>query len=997
MAELVVAAAGAAAGGYAISGGILTAAGSLTLGAQLGWLGGTLLASSMSKGQVRPQLQDLRVTGTGYGAPIPFFIGSIREGGVLLWASEKRPIKKTQRVGKGGSKVTSFTYEVDLFYMVSEQVIEDGISWVAKNGELVFDGVNAKSGTWSEMRVYTGAADQMPDPTYEAAIGEGFAPAHRGRGTVMLVGVQLDESGQIPNFTFKPNSQQQPEPDSDVLIMLRFDEAVGTTAIVDSSIYNRTVTNLTPADTEISSGGAYLNQLHHEGATQLGGIAFDLGSDFTAIGAGPFTVDASLEFAASGGCFFDSGFLRMNWNGGTSLQYIVYDGAGVESGTRTLPTALTTDTRYRMRIVRDGDSFTVTFNDIVAFDLTVSEVSTGFTSSGQFKFGGTQDPFWPNVPCHAKFDEIRVSRGVQPAGQAYPLPVETPLNAGEPNYGTARLIDAVRILLERCGMTDDEFDISALEDVEERVRGFYLSQIVTTRQALEMLAVRHRLVFFKTAKLHVLQRKSEADGTVDWDDLGMSESGGVVDNPFPVKQANPIERPAQVFLRYRNLSADFEPGMAQSDQLLTGQKAVSPVDLPMGLYPSEAQGVVDSMLRDQLASLLQYGPFRLPMTYAEYMPTSVLNIPDHHGVLHRVRLTKRTDMGIMIEFEGEGDDPAALIEDGVATDDNQGQTEIEQISTTRGIAGDWPLLRDSDDAPGYYMAAASALDGDYWPGAQADRSWDDVSYALLAEFNTQATLGDCITTLPDFTGGNVFDESSTLTVEMTGELSSSTKTAMIGDLTINVMMVGVECIRFRIATFLGMVDGRYQYRLAGLIRGFRGTEWAIGTHGADEVCCLLDAAVYNIPTQTNQINLQRYHKFVTFGLSLADVDSETFTDTGVRLKPWSVACLTALGNEDGDVVLTWDRRTRKSYSYGGASGVVAPLGEAFERYRIRVYDGVTQVGDTHEVEDVRTFTYTAAMASADGFSSTDAATFEVVQLSEIVGEGYPAEVEGTIP
>jgi hypothetical protein len=45
--------------------------------------------------------------------------------------------------------------------------------------------------TWRRMTVYTGAADQLPDPTYETAVGVGYAPAYRDRGTVFLEGLQL--------------------------------------------------------------------------------------------------------------------------------------------------------------------------------------------------------------------------------------------------------------------------------------------------------------------------------------------------------------------------------------------------------------------------------------------------------------------------------------------------------------------------------------------------------------------------------------------------------------------------------------------------------------------------------------------------------------------------------------------------------------------------------------------------------------------------------------
>lgn len=51
------------------------------------------------------------------------------------------------------------------------------------------------------MRFYSGDAAQLPDPTYEAAVTS--APAYRGRITVMLEGLQLGNSGVIPNLTFE--------------------------------------------------------------------------------------------------------------------------------------------------------------------------------------------------------------------------------------------------------------------------------------------------------------------------------------------------------------------------------------------------------------------------------------------------------------------------------------------------------------------------------------------------------------------------------------------------------------------------------------------------------------------------------------------------------------------------------------------------------------------------------------------------------------------------
>jgi hypothetical protein len=92
--------------------------------------------------------------------------------------------------------------------------------------------------------------------------------------------------------------------------------------------------------------------------------------------------------------------------------------------------------------------------------------------------------------------------------------------------------------------------------------------------------------------------------------------------------------------------------------------------------------------------------------------------------------------------------------------------------------------------------------------------------------------------------------------------------------------------------------------------------------------------------------------------------------------------------------VSWVRRSRLVARYTDA-GVFAPLGEASELYRVKVFDGATQV----RTVDVTTpaWTYPAADIAADGFASGDPITITVQQLSDAVGEGFAATVETTAP
>jgi hypothetical protein len=56
---------------------------------------------------------------------------------------------------------------------------------------------------WSRITFYSGAEAQLPDRTYESAVCTANAQAYRGRSSVFIEGMQLGNSGQLPNLTFE--------------------------------------------------------------------------------------------------------------------------------------------------------------------------------------------------------------------------------------------------------------------------------------------------------------------------------------------------------------------------------------------------------------------------------------------------------------------------------------------------------------------------------------------------------------------------------------------------------------------------------------------------------------------------------------------------------------------------------------------------------------------------------------------------------------------------
>ncbi len=194
------------------------------------------------------------------------------------------------------------------------------------------------------------------------------------------------------------------------------------------------------------------------------------------------------------------------------------------------------------------------------------------------------------------------------------------------------------------------------------------------------------------------------------------------------------------------------------------------------------------------------------------------------GRIYRLRVQTRKDQGIWLELECKLDDVGAL--DSAAITDEGYITVQDPASMPDTIlhALDVPLLRDADDQPGFYLAAAPDsinVATDQWKGANVASSWDDVDYASLLSILEAATVGEALTALPAWSGGPVFDEASVLQVEMLGQLASTNRGAMLLDETVNALLVGDEIVRFRNAELVDADEdrGRYTYQLTGFIRG----------------------------------------------------------------------------------------------------------------------------------------------------------------------------------
>jgi hypothetical protein len=483
----------------------------------------------------------------------------------------------------------------------------------------------------------------------------------------------------------------------------------------------------------------------------------------------------------------------------------------------------------------------------------------------------------------------------------------------------------------------DLADIDASELATEIVWSMPVSQITSPRATIENLMFAYHFYAVESDKVYFHFRGGSSVATIPYTSL-------VVDGeaePLPIVKGNDTEIAVQVFVTFFNLDDDHQNGSEQSDRLVSEGQNTTSVELPLGLHVDRAKKIADAHVTDGAASILRFGPFSLTRAYAYLEPGDVVTLTDAQGNTFRARLTTKKEESGRLTFEAVSDNAGAF--ESAALTSSEGYTN--SVTVARPVDTDFelldmPILRDEDDNAGFYVAVKPHTDVTF-PGAAILGSRDGTTYTNAATADAESVFGVATTTLATGPWG-LIDEVNTLTVDVGyGELSSITRDELL-ETTKNAMLVGSEVIQFRTAT---LTDPGI-YTLSGLLRGQRGTEWAIANHVADERVVLLGTNLRRVLLGAADIGQAGYWKAVTLGRSTSTGVPETFTDNAVGLKPYAPINLRR-SFEGGRNVFTWDRRTRLDTNW--LAGVV-PLGEETEEFYVELLGVADEVIASDTVE-----------------------------------------------
>lgn len=977
------------------------------VGTAWGWTIGSVLAAATAPKQKTqgPRLEDLKVTGTAYGQPIPYIQGTHRTAGQLIWASDRREIATRTSQGKGGGQEnTSYTYEIDGLYLLSSNEL-DGLLRVWDNGKLVYSvdddstlGSLIASGDtplWRRITFYGGGPTQMPDPTYEAAVGAGNAPAYRDACTVFIEGLQLGQSGQLPNLTFEVGTNLTPAVVQDFQDHSGNDVRVvrsSNTPGVDKFVGTVSSPAKFSAAGEFAGGNTFTPGYALEVFEDTGGIR-NLASSFSIrawlydTGNGDF-VNFVLAFGNDDGNPAGLWVFRRS-SANAQEMYAHYRG----TPTFTIVSSIIPpkNTWYYFELSKIGDTVWMFIDGklagTAAFDTTtIPCFPSNWNVGARYGFS----PCWQGY-----MEDFVYTNGEGAAGGEYEPPTEPYV----PGQGTLLYIpfyrfdtvergfETVRTVVERLcarsGLPSGTYDASALSDITTPLRALAVSQVGGTRATLDILAQVYHFQAIGTDRIYFTPRGRNVVTVIPYDDLGAAGAFDTTPEPFTLSQKSDLEVPAQEAITYANAIDDYQLDTQYSDRLLTAQANTVTSNVPLALLPSEAKAAADARVTD--GAIGAWGTtLALPPSYSALTPSDPVLVEGQDGSRFRLLLGRSTVKARVMTLEARLEDPTVFTQSGVTGEDYSPQTEVVAIPGTFLYMLDIPQLRDADNGVGLYAAARGL--GPRWPGAQVFESTDALAWNERADITDTATLGTTTTALGDWTGGNVMDETNTVVVNVgSGTLSNATRDEVLATRTVNSILIGDEVLQYCTAT----LQSAGVYRLSRLLRGCLGTDRVTTGHVVGERFVFLGVqGIRRVPQGNEALGALRYFKGVSIGRSLSTAQTQNVVNRGVSVTPLSVVNVRANRNST-DTVITWNRRTRMQTRFLGPMSSSIPLGEAFEAYQIDIYttSGFNTVVRTL-TSTTQQVTYTLADQVADFGSARTVLYVRIYQMSEIVGRGF---------
>ncbi|HBS36145.1 MAG TPA: hypothetical protein DEA50_13885, partial [Parvularcula sp.] len=509
--------------------------------------------------------------------------------------------------------------------------------------------------------------------------------------------------------------------------------------------------------------------------------------------------------------------------------------------------------------------------------------------------------------------------------------------------------------------------------------GYVIDRPLSPRQAIDPIADVFQIdMAEREGGLSFFPRGGAPVAAFTPEDFALADVSGGAGPAFTLRFAQNSDLPTAVRLSYIDEGGDYRPAVAEARLPYADETREAGFEIAAAMDEAQAGARARSLLAD--ASVM-----RETLSFA--LPPSALALEPGDAV--------RLDLGAgardyrILSIEDGADRRIEAVRVSPAVYDAPIATGGYRPPVINAAPGqpvfelmNLPMMREGDDPAAPYVAAFA----DPWPGAVALYRLAGAP-VLAATLPARAVMGRLEAPLPPGSAGRLDRRTMRVRLSFGALASRSLDEVLAGANTLAVeTAAGWEIVQFTDAD-LG-ADG--VWTLTGLLRGQSGTDAAAGAAAGARAVLMTPA----VEQPAFALDLKGLALDWSAGPADDPVSAPTFrtrtvTATARGLAPLSPAHLRAAKRANGDIAVTWIRRTR----IGGDSwtGEDVPLGEAFERYRIEIRRAADGALLRTDETTSPAFTYTAAMQAADLPAGVPALRVRAAQMSDAVGPGDWAE------
>ncbi|NSX56246.1 baseplate multidomain protein megatron [Parasulfitobacter algicola] len=541
------------------------------------------------------------------------------------------------------------------------------------------------------------------------------------------------------------------------------------------------------------------------------------------------------------------------------------------------------------------------------------------------------------------------------------------------------LSEVVREITLRSGVSD--VDVSALYGV---LRGYAIDEVTTARSALQPLMTAFGFeAIERDGKLIFRTRNGRIKQKIAYNSLAVTDEN---DSVIEATRAPSAEISGRVRLNFIENDGDYEARTVEATFPDEITRSTSQTELPIGLTQGEGQRIVERWLAEARVARDSI-QFALPPSEVNLGAGDVVEMASEN-VSGFYRIDRVEDNGVKLA-EAVRIDPSVYHQ----SDMIDSQVAVKSFTPPVPVLPmfmDIPLM-SGDEIP---HAPHIAITATPWPGSVAIYgSSIDNDYVLKNIISQRATIGE---TKGIFRRSQyaVIDRTITLRVELfSGELSSTSAQQLLSGANLAAISgngsTDWELFQFETAILVE----KDTYELSGFLRGQLGTDALVpDVWPENSTFVLIDSAVEQIDLSSQLRDVVQNYRI---GPAQRGYDDPSYSHhveafRGVGLRPYAPCHLKLNESNNGDINVSWIRRTR--ISGDNWNGLDVPLGEAREAYLVRVMSDNKIIREV--TSETAEWTYSGSMQTEDNLMNDF--SVEIAQISEQFGPGPFARIDASL-